>query len=223
MELISAVAVLIAGFFLGVQHALDADHVIAVSTMVSRSRSLKRSALLGILWGSGHTTTLLLTGLLVLFFRLAIPKVLESLFEVLVGFVLVLLGAMVVKNLRAKSLHIHSHNHNGKTHVHVHGHSQTAAHQHQHRIFFVGTLHGLAGSAALMLIILSTIKSVGLGILYIIFFGAGSIFGMLVFAALFYVPLFITERHFPLVNQVISLTIGLASIFFGVYLLLMIG
>lgn len=84
------------GFILGLKHALDADHVVAVSTIVSQVRGLKKSSLIGAIWGVGHTTTLLLVGLVILIFKLVIPNKVALFFEILVGFVLVILGIGVL-------------------------------------------------------------------------------------------------------------------------------
>lgn len=219
MEIVKVFPILITGFFLGVQHAMDTDHLVAVSTMVSRSKSLKRSAILGILWGSGHTATLLLMGFLILSLRLTIPNTLENFFEYLIGFLLIFLGATVILNLKRKKIHIHNHDHGSDQHIHIHNHKQSTHHHHEHRSFYVGIAHGLAGSATLMLVVLSTISSLGLGLIYIIFFGVGSILGMLLFASLLYLPFQATAKAFPALNRGIALIIGLISIFFGLTIL----
>ncbi len=115
-------AILTFGFILGVKHALDVDHVTAVSTMLSKSRSIFKAGRTGILWGIGHTATLLLAGILVLGFKFNISERLALSMELLVGVVLVLLGVPIVRTYVQKRLHFHTHRHGNKVHFHVHSH-----------------------------------------------------------------------------------------------------
>jgi ABC-type nickel/cobalt efflux system permease component RcnA len=147
------------GLILGIRHALDADHVIAVSTIVSEHRNLKWASLVGAFWGLGHTLTLFVVGLLVIGLRLTISPRVALALEFLVAIMLALLGASILwRSFGPERLHLHAHNHNPETHVHFHLHgSKEEDHSHPHpfksmrKPFLVGMVHGLAGSAALYL------------------------------------------------------------------------
>lgn len=210
------------GFVLGVEHALDADHVIAVSTMASRTRSVRKSARIGILWGIGHTLTLLIVGMLVLGLRLSIPQNVAILFEFFVGATLVVLGALALKSHALARIHAHMHRHKSKGHRHVHSHRLLDRHAHLHethqkRSFFVGMVHGLAGSAALMLLVLTTVDSFIAGVAYILIFGTGSIVGMLLVSSLIGLPFALARAE--AVGKKIEIAAGLLSIAFGLYLM----
>jgi len=154
----SLIAALGLGFLLGVRHALDADHVAAMSTFVSQDRSVLRSCLRGTFWGIGHTAALLAAGIAVVAFKLQISPALEQGIERVVGLVLVLLGGHVLlRTLGAVSLDRHEHSHGGAPHSHVHVHGGDAdEHRHFHpwrgapQPLLMGLLHGLAGSGALI-------------------------------------------------------------------------
>ncbi len=211
------------GFLLGLQHALDADHVVAVSTLVSETKNLRRSSLLGALWGLGHTTTLLVAGLAVLLLKIAIPERLALSFEFMVGILLVLLGGDVLRRLWQQRPHIHPHTHaDGTTHVHLHGHAHGPHHHHAHRSFLVGLVHGLAGSAALLLLVLATVESVGQGILFILVFGLGSILGMWATSTLIALPFALLGR-IARVDRALRLVAGTVSILLGVTIMVRIG
>lgn len=182
--MLGALSTLGLGFILGIQHAFDVDHIAAVSSLASKTKSLKKSSLLGAFWGLGHTTTLLISGILVLLLKITIPEKITLSFEFIVGAVLVLLGVSVVRDAFINKVHAHRHAHDGMEHVHFHSHKDDKEHHHLHRPFFLGLLHGLAGSSALMLLVLATIDSALLGIAYILLFGIGSIFGMLLAGSL---------------------------------------
>ena len=172
------------GFVLGLKHAFDSDHLIAVSTIVTRERSPWRSLWIGLFWGLGHTLTLLLVGLVVLGMKQQIPTPVEMSLECLVGLMLVGLGVATLVDCWRHRVHVHHHEHDGTTHAHFHTHAESATHSHAHRLrlgikpLLIGMLHGLAGSAALMLIVLASIPSPSLGLAYIGIFGAGSVLGM---------------------------------------------
>jgi high-affinity nickel permease len=209
------------GLLLGVEHALDADHVVAVSTITSENKSLKASSKVGALWGMGHTLTLLLVGILVLSFKLSIPQKLALGMEFLVGVVLAVLGGSVLYKVLKQKLHLHAHRHDNLLHEHPHPQTEED-HQHHHRSLIVGMIHGLAGSSALMLLVLSTIPSFGLGILYILVFGVGSIAGMFVISTLIGLPFVLTNR-FILVNRWIRMIAGIVSILLGISIMVQTG
>jgi ABC-type nickel/cobalt efflux system permease component RcnA len=224
----SVIAVLSLGFVYGLRHALDADHLVAVSTIVSEHKSLWRSSLIGTFWGLGHTVSLLGVGLVVLLLKISIPKHIEPWMEMPVALMLITLGTLAVwQALRnqAVSIHTHTHEHNeeGK-HSHVHIHTQ-GEHNHKHHLFrigrkpfLVGLVHGFAGSAALMLIALTTVQTVALGLAYIAVFGIGSVGGMLLMSAMIGLPFVATAQKFASLNRTIRVVAGLFSIGFGLFL-----
>lgn len=219
------------GLVLGVQHALDPDHLIAVSTIVSEHRSFKWASLIGAFWGLGHTTTLFVVGVLVIGLRVTIPPRLGSGLELLVAAMLIVLGLNVLrKAFGAERAHLHTHSHNPETHTHLHVHENPAqdhAHSHQfkamRRPFVVGMVHGLAGSAALMLLVLSTIDSVLGGLVYILIFGLGSVGGMLMLSGIISLPFVLTAQRFSRMNRSIRVIAGVASVLFGLVLGVEIG
>jgi len=214
------------GLLLGIQHALDPDHLIAVSTIVSEQKSFKWASLIGAFWGLGHTTTLFIVGMIVIGLRVTIPPRLGSGLELLVALMLVFLGVNVLrKSFGAERVHLHTHSHNPQTHTHFHVHENPQQnHHHPHplnamrRPFIVGMVHGLAGSAALMLLVLSTIESPWSGLIYIVIFGLGSVGGMLLLSGIISLPFILTAQRFTLMNRWIRVIAGVASIGFGLFL-----
>lgn len=218
----SGFSFLLLGFLLGVKHALDGDHVVAVSTIATENRSLKRSCAVGFCWGLGHTAVLLVAGLAVLGFHLAIPHDVARLFEAGVGVMLVGLGLSVGWRLLRERVHVHAHTHDdGTGHLHVHSHLEGPRHAHVHRYrleytsLAVGMIHGLAGSAALLLLVLSTVRSLTDGMLYILVFGAGSIAGMVLLGAVLSIPFALTPARLVRTHLVLRALAGLASVSLG--------
>jgi sulfite exporter TauE/SafE len=214
------------GLLLGIQHALDPDHLIAVSTIVSEHRNFKWASLIGAFWGLGHTTTLFIVGMIVIGLRVTIPPRLGSGLELLVAVMLVILGLNVLrKSLGPERVHLHTHRHNPETHTHFHVHENSGQdHAHPHpfkamrRPFIVGMVHGLAGSAALMLLVLSTIESPIGGLVYIVIFGLGSVGGMLLLSGIISLPFILTAQRFTVMNRWIRVIAGVASVTFGIFL-----
>jgi ABC-type nickel/cobalt efflux system permease component RcnA len=225
----SITASLVFGFVWGLRHALDPDHLVAVSTIVSEHKSVARSSLVGTFWGLGHTASLLVISLAVLFLRASIPANIARWMEAPVALMLIGLGATtMLRVMRGRGWRIHSHTHVHEEaeapHTHIHVHLQDE-HSHRHRLFrlgrrpfVVGMVHGVAGSAALTLAVLTTIPSVALGLIYIAIFGMGSIGGMLLMSALIGLPFAVTARRFSMINGGIRLFAGLFSILFGLAL-----
>jgi ABC-type nickel/cobalt efflux system permease component RcnA len=225
----SITAALAFGFVLGLRHALDPDHLVAVSTIVSEHKSVGRSTLVGTFWGLGHTTSLLALSVVLLLLRASIPERIALWMEIPVALMLIILGVITVLRVTREAdwrIHSHTHAHNeaGSPHTHVHIHTQ-AGHSHGHRLFrlgrkpfVVGMVHGVAGSAALTLAVLTTIPSIALGIVYIAVFGIGSIGGMLLMSALIGLPFAATARRFSMINGRIRFIAGLFSIVFGLIL-----
>lgn len=212
------------GLLLGLEHALDADHVVAVSTLVSQTKSVKRSSIFGIFWGMGHTTTLFLVGLVILIFKLTIPPRVALSFEFIVGIMLVLLGIDVLRKWMRGDVHSHPHEHeDGVTHTHLHAHTHAdATGHHHHRSFLVGLVHGLAGSSALMLLVLSTVDNLWAGIFFILVFGLGTILGMLITSTLIALP-FKWMSNFARMNSILRLASGVISIGLGIMIMIRIG
>lgn len=230
-SLLSALAL---GLLLGMRHALDADHVVAVSTLVSQYRNPFKSIWVGVSWGLGHTTTLSLAGAIILGLGLAMPERLSLFFELLVGVVLIFLGAQVFWSLRRRNVHLHPHAHEDRSHWHLHSHLESSEHAGHHELpivgrpffrlksYVVGTIHGLAGSGALMLIALTAIKSTWMGVLYIGLFGLGSIISMGIITMFLGLP-FSTSARLPSFNRWVQTTAGTGSVLFGAFLIYDIG
>lgn len=182
------------GFMLGLRHALDGDHVAAVSTVLAQRPSLKASGLIGFSWGIGHTLILLLVGLVVLWFRVPVPDLLAQAAEGAVGVMLIVLGGLLGMKLFKERWHVHQHDHDGTRHVHLHSHAVRVDHGHPHwwtesvRPLCIGMAHGLAGSAALLLLVVSSAGGVAEGLTYIAVFGCGSILGMMLIGLVLSVP-----------------------------------
>ncbi len=212
------------GFLLGLKHALDADHIVAVTTIVSHSRSILRSVLVGLSWGIGHTITLFVVGFAVLVFKLTIPGGLALFMEFIVGIILVLMGISVIRQLMG-SAHVHRHQHDGKRHAHSHSHGEAPGHNHSHlrRPLLIGMVHGLAGSGVLTVLVLTTMPSVAQGLLFLLLFGIGSILGMLLFSGLIGLPFKFTARFSLRLNLWVQGVAGIISIVFGLFIMWQIG
>ena len=221
------IAALGLGFLLGVRHALDADHVAAVSTFVTQDRSVLRSCLRGTFWGIGHTAALLIAGVAVVMFKLRISAELERGLERVVALVLVLLGGHVLlRALGTVSLHRHEHSHGGAPHSHVHVHvGDVHEHRHFHPLrgapqpLLMGLLHGLAGSGALILLVLTTMPSPAAAVLYILIFGVGSTLGMLLLSGLIGVPFVLTAGSSRSLATILQIIVGAATILVGTLML----
>jgi sulfite exporter TauE/SafE len=168
---------------LGIVHAFEADHIAAVSTMVARTHGVRKSSLLGALWGLGHTTTLLLVGCLLLILRVSVPTSLSVLFETIVAVILIALGVGTMREVKKGRLHAHTHTHGENEHAHVHVHNTPSVHDHRHTPFVVGLFHGLAGSGALALAAVASSHTLVQGAIFIGLFGLGSVIGMVVLSA----------------------------------------
>jgi ABC-type nickel/cobalt efflux system permease component RcnA len=223
----SLIAALGLGFLLGLRHALDADHVAAVSTFVTQDRSVLRSCLRGTFWGLGHTTALLGAGVAVVAFKLQISPALERGLERVVAIVLVGLGAhVVIRTLSVVSLHRHEHSHGGPPHRHLHVHlGDVDEHRHLHlwrgapQPLLMGLLHGLAGSGALVLLVLTTMPSPAAAVVYILVFGVGSTAGMLLLSGLIGVPFALTAGGSRTLGTALQLVVGACSILVGMLML----
>jgi high-affinity nickel permease len=218
------------GLVLGMRHALDADHVAAVSTIVSEQRGLRGSALVGGFWGLGHALALLVAGGALLAWRVQVTERVAALLESGVGVMLVLLGILAIRRAaRGLRLHAHRHTHDGREHVHIHAHREGElhaqdAHHHGHalgvgaRPLFVGMLHGFAGSAAPALLVMGAAPSWLAGLAYLAALAAGSALGMLLLSALMSLPLTLLASRYQLLQLRVQLLAGACSLAIGLLL-----
>lgn len=216
------IPLLIFGFLLGIKHAFDTDHVVAVSTMISEFKNPLHAALVGTFWGFGHTTTLFIVGLIILLLKISIPENVSLFFELIVGFMLVFLGIKAVWQGKI-NLHQHSHQHEDTAHSHLHFHGFAKHFHRHHKSFFIGVVHGLAGTGALMILVLSTVQSIFEGIYYILIFGIGSIVGMSLISVALGYPIIFSSQKFPKAEKYIRITTGILSIMIGIILIYEIG
>jgi hypothetical protein len=215
------------GFVLGLRHALDPDHVVAVATLSTQRAGLRRTSLIGAFWGLGHALTLSLAGGAILALRLAVPPAVAEGLESLVGLMLIALGAIALRRALRWRLHAHPHQHDGATHVHFHAHRRGDAHLHEHahrlrdglRPFLVGSVHGLAGSAGVALVAVAAAPGLLEGLAYLVMLGLGSIAGMLALSGLMSLPLAYLETRYAAVHRAVQLAAAVASVSFGAWLL----
>ncbi|CAN5622226.1 hypothetical protein BH20ACI3_BH20ACI3_32190 [soil metagenome] len=229
----STASVLAFGLVLGLKHAVEADHLAAVTTIVSERSSLLAASLVGGLWGVGHTLSLLVAGIAVILFHLRISEQTALALEFCVGLMLMALGANSLRKLmRGGTLPLHWHRHGAHLHAHPHVHDGIDERDFPHthhglrlsaRPLLVGMVHGLAGSAALMLLVLSTISSPLAGLLYILVFGIGSVGGMMLMSALVGLPLRLTATRFARAHFVVRCLAGLFSLSFGLFMVYQIS
>jgi len=199
----SNILVLGLGFVLGLKHATDPDHIVAVTTFIGQERQLRRACRIGLFWGLGHTIALSIAGLLVIGLKIPISKWLADRLEFAVALMLIILGARLIATVH--------------TRWHEHHHDFTSSGLGL-RPLFVGIVHGTAGSAALTLLVLSTISSSVNGLLYILIFGIGSMLGMLTISLLLSLPLQLAGDRIKAAARPIQLSTGVFSCAFGIYL-----
>jgi sulfite exporter TauE/SafE len=251
-------SVLLLGFFLGMRHATDADHVIAVTTIVSRQRSVWAAVWTGVLWGIGHTLTILFVGGAIILFGVVVPPRVGPGMEFSVALMLVILGVLTLTGVTrriqegvagashgspADGRHTHSHAHGDYVHSHVHGHApeshghaEEATPQarldralgsfgtyHMLRPLIVGLIHGLAGSAAVALLVLAAIHDPWWGTGYLLIFGLGTIAGMMLITAAVAVPFAVTARRFAWLHRHLATASGVLSVVFGLWLAYQVG
>ncbi|HZQ70702.1 MAG TPA: high-affinity nickel-transport family protein [Terriglobales bacterium] len=245
--MIGLLSIIVIGFFLGMRHATDPDHVIAVSTIVSQQGNTRRAAWIGIAWGLGHTVTIFAVGSAIILFGLVIPSRVGLAMELSVGVMLILLGAWNLVSFTRwlpspqgseDTLHSHPHRHGDYIHTHVHGHGPQA-HSHKPesnplarldrtlgrltayqvvRPLVVGIVHGLAGSAAVALLILASIRNTGWAIAYLLVFGVGTIAGMMLITISIASAVRFVGHQFQDFGRRLALISGLISVAFGLVL-----
>ncbi|MGB6900659.1 MAG: hypothetical protein WBE12_18835 [Candidatus Acidiferrum sp.] len=243
--MITLLSIIVLGFFLGMRHATDPDHVIAVTTIVSRQRSIRHAALIGVLWGLGHTITILVVGSAIILFGIVIPARVGLTMELSVGLMLVLLGVLnlsgimrwITETVTPSRFGDHSHPHGRGDYTHTHPHIQSPEKDshgedvtsvgwmdrvfgrlgfyHAIRPLAVGIVHGLAGSAAVALLVLTTIRVPSWAIVYLLVFGLGTVAGMMLITAAIAIPFTFAENRFVRLNRAMGLASGLVSLVFG--------
>ncbi|WP_232324820.1 HoxN/HupN/NixA family nickel/cobalt transporter [Halobacillus mangrovi] len=190
-ELWSALSI---GFLLGIKHSLEPDHIVAVSTLARKHKSIKRSSLEGVTWGIGHTLTIALVGVIVFLMKVSIPNSLATVFEGLVGIMIIYLGVKsVIDTIKQKQM-----NHK------------------LYRPAVIGFVHGLAGSAAMIVLLMTTVDSMTHAFLYLALFGGGTILGMMSFTILLGLPFSLFSVSSKWKNT-LSLSMGMISVIFGVF------
>ena len=253
--MITFLAIILLGFFLGMRHATDPDHVIAVTTIVSRERRVWSSAVIGILWGIGHTLTIVLVGGAIILFGVVIPPRVGLTLEFSVALMLILLGVLNLTGIlrwimetfaserEREGIHSHPHSHADYVHSHAHGH-EPGAHGHGEdetpqawldrkfgrlglyqvlRPLIVGVVHGLAGSAGVALLVLTTIQHPVWAVGYLLVFGVGTIVGMMLITTAIALPFAFTARGLPQINQYLGVASGVLSLGFGFFLVYQLG
>jgi len=221
-----SISLLSLGFLLGMRHALESDHVAAVASLATRSRSMGDTLRQGAVWGAGHTLTLFIFGSLVLLLDTVIPETLARFLEFMVGLMLIGLGIDVLRRQLSERIHFHVHRHaDGRLHFHAHSHADervhAAVHHHHHRsrfplrALFIGMMHGMAGSAALILLTLQSVHSPLTGILYIMLFGVGSIAGMATLSAIIAVPLCYSFSCLRWAHTGLQALVGVTTLYVG--------
>ena len=214
------------GFLLGMQHALEADHIAAVSSIAARRTNVGDIVKHGLTWGLGHTVTLFVFAGAAILLGHAIPEHLSRPLETAVGVMLVGLGAHVLWRLWRDRVHFHRHRHgDGTQHFHLHSHAadpephQRSSHAHQHgfrwRTLLVGLMHGMAGSAALLVLAVTQAANPASGLLYVLLFGIGSMLGMGALSTAIAVPLVVSARWLTFANRTLQAVVGVVTIAIG--------
>lgn len=225
------ISLLLLGFLVGMRHALEADHLAAVASLNSAAGGSLRGALRhGAAWGIGHSLTLFLFASLVILLNAAMPAALVNALELAVGAMLLALGADVIARLLRERVHFHTHRHaGGVQHFHAHSHHGQrrhafAEHQHRHlrgfpwRALLVGLMHGMAGSAALILLTLDSVRTPWTGLAYIALFGLGSTLGMALLSTAIAVPLRRSARGLTWLHNGVHAGIGVLTLVLGALL-----
>jgi high-affinity nickel-transport protein len=233
--LISLLAIIVVGFLLGMRHATDPDHVIAISTIVSREGQMKRAAWIGAAWGVGHTLTILFVGSAMILFRIVLPARVGLAMELAVGLMLIFLG---LRNLAVNfGVSKPSHYHAQGDYIHAHNSENQAAHSATKtptalmdrwfqtsdiyqwaRPLVIGVVHGLAGSAAIALLVLSTIPTPRWAIVYLAVFGIGTVLGMMLITITLGSTFAYAQKRFATIGRHFGMAAGLISVAFGLFI-----
>jgi ABC-type nickel/cobalt efflux system permease component RcnA len=223
------ISLLMLGFLLGMRHALEADHIAAVATLATRTNTIGQAIGQGAVWGLGHTLTLFMFGSMVIWMETIMPERLAQWLEFAVGVMLVFLGLDVLRKLIRERIHVHRHRHaDGASHFHAHAHAveprhDALGHEHQHpygfpyRALVIGLMHGMAGSAALIVLTLETVRSPWTGMLYILLFGLGSVAGMAALTVVIAIPLMRSARGLTWLCNGLQAVVGVATFVLGLW------
>jgi len=235
------IEILLLGFLLGMRHAMESDHVAAVASLVTKSPSMRESLRLGSMWGLGHTVTLFTFGSAVMLLDQMIPERMAMMLEFIVGIMLVALGIDVIRRFVRERVHLHAHRHaDGTLHFHAHAHAHAHSdkethslsvhkdlgHEHMHagrfplRALLIGIMHGMAGSAAMIVLTLQTVHSFAMGMIYIALFGLGSIGGMAALSMVIMLPLRHSASRYTRLHQYLQFGIGAATMILGISMML---
>jgi high-affinity nickel-transport protein len=247
--MIAVLSLTLLGFFLGMRHATDPDHVIAVSTIVTRQPTIRAALAIGSLWGIGHTLTIIAVGGAIVLFTIVIPPRLGLSMEMAVALMLIVLGMWNLTGFLEQIRGLRPAARDGPLHAHLHGHgdyvhnhpSGTGTEQHGHRDdqtpvawldrkvgglgiyqilrpLVVGLVHGLAGSAAVALLVLALIKNPWWAMAYLVLFGIGTIAGMMLITATIGAVLAYASKRSSRVERYLRFASGLLSLGFGLFL-----
>jgi ABC-type nickel/cobalt efflux system permease component RcnA len=216
-------AVVAVAFALGLRHASDPDHLVAVSTLVAgtRERAARTAARLGAAWGLGHATTMLAFGVPVVLLRAFVPHAVEQAAEALIGAIIVLLAVRLLVRWRRGAFHVHAHEHDGDRHAHVHSHATDRSHRHAHAVrrpaqaFAIGLVHGLAGSGGVAVLIVAAVPERRLAALALVLLALGTAVSMTVLSAL--VGRALAARRSRRAFQSAVPALGAAACLFGVW------
>lgn len=232
--ILSPVLVMGLGLAIGIQHAFEADHIAAVSTQILKSKlakkstkqllreSITKSSILGAVWGAGHTTTLVLIGFLVYVLAITLTDQIFSGLEFAVGLMLVFLGVITIINKKIQFKHKHPHSHkDGTIHLDEHDHDDSD-HGHTHKSYFIGMIHGLAGSGSLVVLTAFTFDGVGMMLGFIVIFGIGSMIGMALVGSLMGIPLAFGNR-IVLIQKIFRYVAGTLSLVIGFNIIYQMG
>jgi len=250
-------SVILLGFFLGMRHATDSDHVVAVTTIVSRQRTLRAAVLIGALWGIGHTVTIVVIGGAIVLFSVVIPPRVGLTMELSVAVMLILLGALNLTGIMRQITEAlgPARRGDGRGHSHPHSHNDYYVHSHPHahgpeehghgeedtppgrldrrfgrlglyqvlRPLIVGVVHGLAGSAAVALLVLTTIRNPVWATAYLLVFGVGTIAGMMLITGAIALPVTYTAGRFERTTRYLATASGVLSLALGLFLAYQVG
>lgn len=206
-------SVLAIGFLLGIKHALEPDHVIAVSTIAIKSKHIGKSAFSGVFWGIGHSLTLFIVGFILMAMRSEMTEKWAMSLEFLVGVMIVVLGVNTIISLRSMRANAGA-DAGAKESQHFHGSYRKS--------LLIGFIHGLAGSGAMVVLTMSTVNSISEGLIYIAVFGVGTVIGMLCFTTFISIPFILSSSRFKL-NRVLIGATGIVSAIFGLYYMYNLG
>jgi high-affinity nickel permease len=231
---LSPVLIMGLGLAIGLEHAFEPDHVAAVGTQVSKGRLAQksrksllrsgaiRSSVIGVFWGAGHTTTLVLMGILVYALAIKIEQQIFSGLEFAVGIMLVFLAATTILNKRFRLKHRHPHQHtDGTIHYDEHSHSDID-HKHGHKSYLIGCIHGLAGSGSLVVLTAATLNNVMMVLSFILIFGIGSIMGMMLVSGILGLPFALSAKSIT-INKILRYAAGAFSLVIGINILYSVG